>query len=152
MNWGGIFPRGSGTQSHLLSVGAGCCMPVGAFENPDLLLADSIPRTTHPKKPKIHLCNKGVEHPLVSAERFPVHWLTLWCRVCAIFCTKAVNYTVDLSACRGARRRCAHPARGCPKQHHLWKQAHRRNRVCWGTTTLTDCLVQAPTAASLPPS
>lgn len=60
-------------------------MPVGVFENPDLLLAASLPGNTDPKKTKVHLCTKGIEWPVVSAERFPVHCLSLWRRVRAIF-------------------------------------------------------------------
>lgn len=54
-------------------------MPVGVFENPDLLLTASLPGTTAPKRTKVHhLCTKGVECPVVPAERFPGHCLSLW--------------------------------------------------------------------------
>lgn len=46
-------------------------MPVGVSENPNLLAA-SLPGTTDPKRTKVHLSTKGVEHPVVSAERFTV--------------------------------------------------------------------------------
>lgn len=39
-------------------------MPVGVFENPDLLLAAFLPGSTDPKKPRAHLCTKALS----------VHW------------------------------------------------------------------------------
>lgn len=88
-------------------------MPVGVFEKShDLLLADSLPRTTDPKKPGIYLDAKGVQCPPVSAERPPVHRLLLHGRVRAIFLSlfkEVVNNTVTLAGCADLG---THPAHG----------------------------------------
>lgn len=88
-------------------------MPVGVFEKShDLLLADSLPRTTDPKKPGIYLDAKGIQRPLVSAERPPVHRLLLHGRVCAIFLSlfkEVVHNTVNLAVCADLG---THPAHG----------------------------------------